>query len=137
MSDWGLRVPEPQDYVALRSACGLGPRSLDGARVGLQAGLVTMTLYDGNRLLGMGRVVGDGGCFVQLVDIAIHPSIQGLGHGAEVTRRLVAWCEANLPPTCHVSLVSSARAIALYAAQGFSPCRGMDRYADPDRSPTT
>ena len=80
-------------------------------------------------------MVGDGGCFALLTDIAVHPDRQGEGLGREVTARLVAWCEASLPPECHLSLVSSERAAPLYAKHGFRPTRGMDRYADPSRVP--
>ena len=78
----------------------------------------------------MGRVVGDGGCFVQLVDIAVRPDHQRQGLGKEVTSRLLAWCEGTLPPTCHISLVASEAAVPLYERFGFEPSRGMDRYAD-------
>lgn len=131
---WSDAVPTPEAYVALRAAAGLGPRSLDAARIGLAATLHAVTGHDGAAMVAMGRVVGDGGCFVLLVDIAVHPSAQGRGLGREVTARLVAWCEATLPPDCHISLVSSERAVPLYRRFGFRATRGMDRYADPTRA---
>ncbi|MEM7491491.1 MAG: GNAT family N-acetyltransferase [Pseudomonadota bacterium] len=119
--------------MALRAACGLGSRGLDAAGAGLPRSLYAVTAREGDVLVAMGRVVGDGGAFVQLVDVAVHPDAQGRGLGREVTRRLVAWCEAILPPSCHVSLVASERAVPLYLAHGFRPCRGFDRYAGPMR----
>ncbi|WP_298435534.1 GNAT family N-acetyltransferase [uncultured Jannaschia sp.] len=133
MPDWSETPPDAEDYVALRAACGLSARSLAAARTALPASLHAVTCREGVRLLGIGCVVGDGGCFVQLVDIAVHPDAQGRGVGRAITRRLVAWCEARLHPTCHIALVSSTRAVPLYAAEGFAACRGMDRYADPGR----
>ena len=135
MPDWSEAPPSPEEYVALRAACGMGARTEEGARIALPASLFAVTARDGPRLVAMGRVVGDGGCFVQLVDVAVCPSVQGRGLGREVTRRLVAWCEAHLPPTCHVSLIASERARPLYGAFGFNPARGMDRYADPELAP--
>ncbi|MFO6464409.1 GNAT family N-acetyltransferase [Jannaschia sp. KMU-145] len=134
MPDWSEILPDAEDYVVLRAACGLGARSLAAARTALPASLHAVTCREEERLLGMGRVVGDGGCFVQLVDIAVHPDAQGRGLGRAITRRLVAWCEARLDPTCHIALVSSTRAVPLHATEGFAACRGMDRYADPDRA---
>ncbi len=132
---WSGTPPSPEAYAALRAAAGLGPRSVAAARIGLSATLHAVTVRDGDALVAMGRVVGDGGCFVMLVDIAVHPDAQGRGLGREITRRLVAWCEATLPPDCHISLVSSARAVPLYEAEGFRPCRGFDRLADRARCP--
>lgn len=129
---WAEATPAPEAYVTLRAAAGLGPRSVPAARVGLTNTLYGVTASDEGILLAMGRVIGDGGCFVTLVDIAVHPSAQGRGLGREVTSRLVAWCEANLPPECHMSLVSSERAVPLYEKYGFRLCRGLDRLADPE-----
>ena len=130
---WAAAAPEVGEYVALRAACGLGPRSAAAARLALPASLHAVTARTDGRLVAMGRVVGDGGCFAQIVDVAVAPEAQGAGLGREVVRRLVAWCEAALPGCCHLSLVSSARAVPLYEAAGFAACRGLDRYADPAR----
>lgn len=132
---WSHEVPTPEAYVALRAAATLGPRSVAAARAGLANTLYAVTATEGATLLAMGRVIGDGGCFACLVDIAVHPTVQGQGLGRAVTDRLVAWCEATLPPDCHLSLVSSERAVPLYAAHGFRACRGLDRLVDPSRSP--
>jgi len=126
--DWSDTAPTAEDYVALRAAAGMGKRSVEGARVALSNSLKAVFVRDQNDLVAMGRVVGDGGCFVQLVDIAVHPRVQGQGIGQRITRELVDWCEANLPETCHISLVASERAVKLYESFGFQMTRGMDRY---------
>ncbi len=131
MIRWHDDPPSPDEYVLLRKKAGLGERSREAAEIGLQQSLKCLTCRDGDQLIAMGRVVGDGGCFVQLVDIAVDPAWQGRGIGSEITDKLVKWCEASLPGTCHVSLVSSDRAAPLYRAKGFRDCRGLDRYADP------
>ncbi|KIT17712.1 GNAT family N-acetyltransferase [Jannaschia aquimarina] len=131
--DWSDAPPSPEAYVALRAAAGLGPRTLEAARRALPAGLCTVTVHHGERLVAMGRVVGDGGCFVQIVDVAVEPACQGDGLGRAVVNRLIDWIETNLPACCHVSLVSSERAEPLYARVGFERCLGMDRYAGAAR----
>lgn len=40
-------------------------------------------IEQGNRAVGMGRVIGDGGCFFQIVDIAVDPADQGQGLALE------------------------------------------------------
>ncbi len=37
--------------------------------------------YQGNELVAMGRIVGDGGCHLQVCDIAVLPRLQGQGLG--------------------------------------------------------
>ncbi len=128
---WSDDVPAADEYRALRDTCGLGHRCADAARLGLPASCYCVTVRHGGALVAMGRVVGDAGAFCQIVDVAVDPEWQGQGLGHGVMDRLMAWCEATLPPTCHVSLVSSERAVPLYQAYGFRATRGMDRYADP------
>ena len=129
--DWSDAAPNAEEYVALRQAAGLGERSADGARIGLPASLFIVTVREAGTLVAMGRVIGDGGCFALLADVAVAPEAQGCGLGSGITSKLVDWCEAHLPATCHISLVASPRALKLYEAFGFEETSGMDRYADP------
>ncbi|MEM6342013.1 MAG: GNAT family N-acetyltransferase [Pseudomonadota bacterium] len=135
MIRWTHDLPSADAYVSLRQAAGLGKRSVEAAQVALPNTLYFEACWEADRLVGMGRAVGDGGCFVQLVDIAVAPTHQCQGIGRSITSRLVTWCKANLPATCHVSLVSSERAVALYQVHGFQLCRGLDRYASSDLCP--
>lgn len=122
--------PAVEEYLALRRAADLGARDADGARRALPNSLVAVTVRNHGELVAMGRVVGDGGCHVQIVDVAVHPQWQRKGLGREIAKRLIAWCEAELPPSCHMSLVASPDAVPLYETFGFELCRGLDRYAD-------
>ncbi len=69
----------------------------------------------------MGRIVGDGGCHLQVCDIAVVPRLQGQGLGKEVMGRLDAWMQATLPPSAYVSLLADGEAHRLYAQFGFAP----------------
>lgn len=126
---WSDIVPSPAEYVALRAATGLGERSEAAAARALPATLQAVTVWWQGHLIGMGRLVGDGGCFVQLVDMAVLPEWQGQGVGGEILTRLMDWAETHLPESCHLSLVSSVEAEPLYRSAGFERCLGMDRYA--------
>ena len=57
-------------------------------------------------LVGMGRVVGDDGCFYQLVDVAVHPDHQRRGLGTRVVAALMAYVEETAPPSAYVTLIS-------------------------------
>jgi GNAT superfamily N-acetyltransferase len=81
----------------------------------------------------MGRIVGDGGCFAQVVDMAVAPEWQGQGLGRGVLEKLLGWAENHLPACCHLSLVSAPAAEPLYRDAGFERCLGMDRYVGSQR----
>lgn len=56
-------LPSVEDYLALRQEAGLSPMSIEGASAGLPNSAFAVTVYAGELLVGMGRVIGDGGCF--------------------------------------------------------------------------
>ena len=69
----------------------------------------------------MGRVVGDGGCNFEVVDIAVHPDYQRQGLGTLVMAAIMSYIETNAPKSAYVSLIADNHASALYAKFGFQP----------------
>ncbi|UYW02592.1 GNAT family N-acetyltransferase [Flavobacterium agricola] len=67
----------------------------------------------------MGRVVGDGGCFAQVVDICILPSYQGQGLGKKIMQDIKKFINEQLPESCYVSLLADGQANKLYEQFGF------------------
>jgi len=67
----------------------------------------------------MGRVVGDGGCFYQVVDIAVLKEHQGNGLGKRIMGEILRYIEANVPESGYVSLIADGQAQDLYAQFGF------------------
>ncbi|MFZ8357304.1 GNAT family N-acetyltransferase, partial [Staphylococcus aureus] len=49
-------IPTCEDYCALRINAGMSPKTHEAAEKGLPNALFTVTLYDKDRLIGMGRV---------------------------------------------------------------------------------
>ncbi|MNO42434.1 Acetyltransferase (GNAT) family protein [compost metagenome] len=116
--------PSVRDYMRLRELAGLSARSVEGAAIGLENSLFAVTLYAREELVGMGRVIGDGGCFMQIVDIAVRPDFQGRGLGKMVMKELMDYLNREAPPKSFVSLLADVPADQLYMKFGF-------RYAQP------
>ncbi len=115
-------IPTVADYRRLREQAGLSPKSLPAAERGLPNSLfaVQVLAADGE-VVGMGRVIGDGGCFYQVVDIAVLPAHQGHGLGKRVMAAIAAWLAAEVPESGYVSLLADGRAQDLYRQFGFLP----------------
>lgn len=113
------RFPGAEDYCRLRADAGMAPRSVAAARQGLPNTLYGVSLLLDGRLVGMGRIIGDGGCFFIVVDIAVTPSLQGQGLGKRIMAALDGWLRANAPPSAVVSLAADGDARHLYARFGF------------------
>lgn len=114
-------TPAVEEYRALRVAAGLSPKTAEAAARGLPNSLFAVCARQGDRLIGMGRVVGDGGCNFEIVDIAVHPDLQRQGVGSAIMEALMAYLHAHAPPSAYVSLIADEGAPALYRRFGFEP----------------
>lgn len=56
-------TPSANAYIDLRLECGISGKSQKAADIGLKNSLFSVCLYDECTLIGMGRVIGDGGAF--------------------------------------------------------------------------
>jgi GNAT superfamily N-acetyltransferase len=113
------RFPEVGSYCELRAAAGMLPKTVEAAERGLRNTLYGVSLLHAGETIGMGRIIGDGGCFFIVVDIAVLPAWQGKGLGTRIMAALDAWLHARVPESAYVSLVADGDAKHLYAKFGF------------------
>jgi GNAT superfamily N-acetyltransferase len=119
--DLAVEVPAAADYRRLRVAAGLSPKSAQAAAAGLPNTVYGVVIRKDGQAVGMGRVVGDGGLFFQVVDIAVEPAHQGRGLGKAIVGALVAHLQQTAPVGAHISLLADGEAHRLYAQFGFKP----------------
>jgi GNAT superfamily N-acetyltransferase len=110
-------IPLPQEYCDLRLACGLSAKTLEAAAVALPRSLYSVTVREGDRLIGMGRVIGDLGCHVQIADIAVHPRYQKKGISHSIMKRIMGFVQNNVPECAFVNLFADVD--FLYHKYGF------------------
>lgn len=102
------RLPTAEEFVSLRDAAGMAARSREGVEAGLPNSVygVVVEHEPTGAVVGMGRIVGDGGTVYTLSDVAVRPAHQGQGLGTRIVDALVAYLEANAPPRAYVSLMA-------------------------------
>ncbi|WP_394225148.1 GNAT family N-acetyltransferase [Pseudoalteromonas spongiae] len=83
-------VPNPEEFCEMRIKAGLSAKSLKAASIALPNSLYGISIRDGKQLIAMGRVVGDGACNFEVVDIAVDPAYQGRGLGREIDNYLAS-----------------------------------------------
>lgn len=110
----------PEDYLNLRVEAGLSSKSMEAASIGLKNSLFAVTVYYDSTLVAMGRIIGDGGAFFQIVDIAVKPDQQGKGLGKLIMKELMGYLEENTYPGSYVSLIADDPANKLYEQFGFA-----------------
>ena len=112
-------VPTSDTFRHLRVASGLSPKSAQAAALGLPNTWHGVVVELDGQPVGMGRVIGDGGCHFQVVDICVLPEHQGRGLGKRIMRELTDELTRRAPESAYVSLIADGDARHLYAQFGF------------------
>jgi len=114
------QTPPIDDYRRLRVVAGLSPKSEAAALRGLPNTWFAVVVRKDGEAVGMGRIIGDGGLFFQIVDMAVEPAHQGRGLGKAIMATLVERLHAEARGA-YVSLIADGEAHRLYAQYGFAP----------------
>ena len=99
-------VPSPQEYCEMRVKAGLSPKSLKAAEIGLLNSLYGVSIRDDELLIAMGRVVGDGACNFEIVDVAVDPTYQGKGLGRKVMEYIDGYLSSAALEGSYVSMIA-------------------------------
>lgn len=128
------RVPTPEEHRHLANRVGWAHafnwRALPESLAASLGGVVAMK---GDRVVGMGRLVGDGHMYVYVQDVAVDPSHQGQGIGQQIIDALLELIREVAPGPVFVGLFATDAALPLYERNGFSPggMQGMFRIVTP------
>ncbi|WBU61559.1 GNAT family N-acetyltransferase [Paracoccus albus] len=114
------RCPTVDEYLHLRQVCGLSAFSAAAAELGLPRSIFAVVVEVHGQAIGMGRIIGDGGCFFQITDIAVDPAHQGKGLSKHIMNALMDHVLNELPDTAYVSLIADKPADRLYRQYGFA-----------------
>ncbi|WP_293624760.1 GNAT family N-acetyltransferase [Salinisphaera sp.] len=94
-------------------------RSVEAATVGLAASLFAVEVRADDAPVGMGRVIGDGGCFFQVSDIAVIPAHRRRGVGRMIMDRITTYLRKHAPADAYISLIADGDSHHLYRRYGF------------------
>jgi GNAT superfamily N-acetyltransferase len=128
--------PAVADYLLLRDRAGLSPRRQDQARAALQGSWAAVHVVHevAAKTVGMGRLLGDGGWYFHVVDMAVLPEHQRRGLGDVILTVLLERIRREAPPGAYVNLIADPPGRRLYARHGFTPTApdsiGMARTLD-------
>lgn len=112
-------LPSVEEYCEMRRIACLSDRSPKAARIALPNSLFATCIRQNNVLAAMGRVVGDGGCNFEIVDVAVHPDHQQQGLGYRIMQAIMEYIEDNAPESAYICLIADHHSPALYKKFGF------------------
>ena len=114
---------ELDTYLKLRASVGWKKLSEEQALRALRNSIYTVSAYIDDKVVGMGRMVGDGAVICYIQDLVIHPSFQKLGVGEGLMKKLIAHAESlKLPDTeLMLCLMCAKGRESFYTRYGFIP----------------
>lgn len=78
-----------EDFVRLKVATGFMERPLEQVERALQNDLYHVAAVSDGKVIGMGRLVGDGAMYWYLQEIIVLPKYQGQGIGKRIVNKLL------------------------------------------------
>lgn len=116
-------TPSVTDYLRLRAEAGLTPKKPAKAEAALPGSWAACCVVHQatDEVVGMGRVIGDGGWYFHIVDMAVLPAHQRRGLGDRVLTHLLTVIRQATPPGAYVSLMADPPGRRLYERHGFRP----------------
>ncbi|RAR40427.1 GNAT family N-acetyltransferase [Paenibacillus sp. MDMC362] len=112
--------PQNLEYMNLRVGAGLPEVEIYAIATALNRSVLSLLARDDNdRLIGMGRVVGDGAFYFQLVDIMVAASHLDQGVEEMIVSELLSRLEKIAPSGAEVTVITDVPGIKLYQHAGF------------------
>jgi len=113
-------LPTPAQYNALRATTGWRAYPEAVVAEALPNSLYGVCAYEGETLVGMARVIGDGGLAYYIQDVVVRPEYQGQGIGAQLMERVMAYIQAHAGDNAVIGLMAAAGKEAFYEKYGFT-----------------
>lgn len=122
--------PAIADYLELRRASGLSPKVEAQAQGALENSwfFCHVRHVESGETVAMGRIIGDGGWYFHIADMATLPAHQRRGLGRTVLDRLMTEIARRSPENPYVTLMADPPGRRLYESAGFRdalPSLGM------------
>jgi len=114
--------PALADYLTLRTRAGLSPKTeVQGAAALRGSWCAVHVLATDGEAVGMGRVIGDGGWYFHIADMAVLPAHQRRGIGDAILTSLIERIRQAAPSEPYITLLADEPGHRLYVRHGFIP----------------
>ena len=121
-----IKQPTAAEFCSLRAKVGWGDTDVNMAQSSLDNSLFHVTARIGCKIIGMGRVIGDGVMFFYVQDVVVDPDFHHQGIGNALMHKI----EAYLAITA-----KKGATVALLSAQGKEPFYSRYEYVERTGDP--
>lgn len=107
------------EYKKLRDAVGWWKTDDNAIEIALSNSLFSVVAMENNNIVGLGRVVGDGGLYFYIQDLIVHPDFQNNGLGKRLMDEVMLFIEGNAQFGAFVGLMAAKGLEKYYESFGF------------------
>ncbi|ABL99843.1 GNAT family N-acetyltransferase [Shewanella amazonensis] len=118
-------APTPASLIALRQRVGWTSPAVNVVEQSLANSLFIVCAYDGARLVGTGRIVGDGAMYFYLQDLLVDPEYQRQGIGRLLMEEIESFLRQRAQPGATIGLFAAHGKEDFYQAFGYQRRTGQ------------
>jgi GNAT superfamily N-acetyltransferase len=113
-------LPSAADYNRLRVAVGWAPYAEEVIERALPRSLYCVCAKADGVVVGMARVIGDGGMVYYVQDVIVLPAYQGQGIGRQMMDRIMAYIRGDASPNSIIGLMAAKGKEPFYVRYGLT-----------------
>ena len=107
------------EYLEMHKLVNFYPYEYNDVRAALEKDIINIKIYSKDKLVGIGRVVGDGRIVFFLKDIIVHPEFQNKGVGTLLVMNLLNQIKKIGCDHAYIGLMSTSGTENFYERFGF------------------
>jgi len=113
------KIPTYDEYCELKTQLGWRVSDKESIIKGLNNSIMCICVYDNDKFVGMGRIVGDGGMVFVISNIMVRADYHHSGIGTQIMQLLMAYLEITCTENTLVMLMSRKGTEEFYEKFGF------------------
>jgi ribosomal protein S18 acetylase RimI-like enzyme len=117
------RHPTVDEFAAVTAAVGFKPHAPESIAIGLRNSFCVVCAVAGERVVGLGRIVGDGAHHFYMTGIMVIPEYQRQGIGSRIVEALLNRVQQIRFPNALIEALPLPGLEAFYSRFGFKTCR--------------
>ena len=114
------KLPSPEEYTLLRQLVGWGIHEHDVIVKALPNSLYCVCAYANAEIIGMARIIGDGGLAYYIQDVIVKPGYQRQGIGTELMNKIMEYIHLHTSDNAVIGLMAAKGKEPFYKRYGFT-----------------
>ena len=114
------KLPTAAEYNYLRERVGWALNEKTSIDKSLPNSLFCLTVYKNDQIIGMGRIIGDGGLCFYIQDVVVIPEFQKNGIGKQIMKNIMQYIKNNATNDSVIGLMSASGKETFYEKFGFT-----------------